>query len=148
MVLLWPLGNQWSLSSDTIDHQFTQFLRFFQAGGNDGHLLNLSSRYADKLGIDYLSVLQQLEDIRLAEWSEVSPPAPPPTSASSSSTSSSKEAPSSSSSLMMSSSYVNYNPAPKMSKPRIGSGADQQIYVPGTYKVRLASVETCPGQGF
>lgn len=111
------------------------FALSFQAGGNDGHLLNLASRYSDKLGIDYLSVLQQLEDIRLAEWSEVSPPAPPPTSASSSSTSSSKEAPPSSSSMMMASSYVNFNPAPKMTKPRIGSGADQQIYVPGTYRV-------------
>ncbi len=38
----------------------------FQAGGNDGYLLNLASRYSEDLGISYLDVLQQLEDLRLA----------------------------------------------------------------------------------
>jgi hypothetical protein len=85
-------------------------------------LLNLASRYSEDLGVSYLDILQQLEDLRLAEWSEVTPPAPPPNSNSSSGSSNEP-----------SSAYVNYNPAPKGSKSRFNNG--ESIYVPGTYTV-------------
>ena len=39
----------------------------------------LSARYAQDLGVTPLhEVLQQLEDLRLAEWSDHAPPPPPP----------------------------------------------------------------------
>jgi hypothetical protein len=87
-------------------------------------LLNLASRYSEDLGVSYLDILQQLEDLRLAEWSEVTPPAPPPNSSSSSGSSNEP-----------SSAYVNYNPAPKGSKSRFNNG--ESIYVPGTYTVNF-----------
>jgi len=68
----------------------------------------------------YLSVLQQLEDLRLAEWSEVTPPAPPPNLKSKTTLDAEP------------SMYVNYNPAPANKSRHI---PEEPIYVPGTYTV-------------
>ena len=44
----------------------------------DDCLLNLASSYASDLGAPYQEVLQQLEDLRLAEWSDRAPLTAPP----------------------------------------------------------------------
>lgn len=57
-------------------HRFS-LLPTFQNG--DSYLMALSARYAQDLGVTPLhEVLQQLEDLRLAEWSDHAPPPPPP----------------------------------------------------------------------
>ena len=67
---------------------------------------------------------QQLEDLRLAEWSEVTPPAPPPSSSSTSKNSSEAGT-----------AYVNYNPASNGTKSRYLKG--DPLYAPGTYTVSI-----------
>lgn len=42
----------------------------------DSYLMGLSARYAQELGTSIHQVLQQLEDLRLAEWSDHAPPPP------------------------------------------------------------------------
>ena len=49
-------------------------LFLFQNG--DNYLLNLASRYSLEIGTPYHEILQQLEDLRLAEWSDHAPPPP------------------------------------------------------------------------
>jgi len=49
---------------------------FFLSQAGDDHLLNLASSYAVELGAPYQEVLQQLGDIRMAEWGEAAPPPP------------------------------------------------------------------------
>jgi hypothetical protein len=106
--------NRFGIFADVLNFQF-------QGGGHDGHLLNLASRFSGELGMPYLSVLQQLEDLRLAEWSEVTPPAPPPNAKNKTAMETEPTV------------YVNYNPGPT-NKSRHMHG--DPIYVPGTYTVR------------
>ena len=42
----------------------------------DGYLVELATRYSTELRTNYGDVLQQLEDLRLAEWSDHAPPPP------------------------------------------------------------------------
>ena len=42
----------------------------------DGYLVELATRYSTELRTNYSDVLQQLEDLRLAEWSDHAPPPP------------------------------------------------------------------------
>merc|ERR1719323_2851104 len=55
----------------------------------DGYLVGLATRYSTELRTNYSDVLQQLEDLRLAEWSDHAPPPPlaPGTSSAASTTS-------------------------------------------------------------
>ena len=52
----------------------TFFSYFFQSG--DSYLVGLATRYSTELRTNYSDVLQQLEDLRLAEWSDHAPPPP------------------------------------------------------------------------
>ena len=49
-------------------------LTFFQSA--DGYLVEVATRYSTELRTNYGDVLQQLEDLRLAEWSDHAPPPP------------------------------------------------------------------------
>ena len=51
-----------------------QFFSTFQSA--DGYLVELATRYSTELRTNYGDVLQQLEDLRLAEWSDHAPPPP------------------------------------------------------------------------
>ena len=125
----------------------THFFPKFQAGG-DGYLFNLASRYCVDLGTSHQEVLQQLEALRLAEWSEVEPP--PPTAPSSLQQQQFSNGPSrgETSTLGLATlpplslpgnSYVNYNPDSQATGgPRRAMGGQdgrEPIYVPGTYTV-------------
>ena len=94
------------------------FPSFLQSG--DGYLVGLATRYSTELRTNYGDVLQQLEDLRLAEWSDHAPPPPlaPGTTTSNNEVSLSRAPPPTS--------YVNY--------PR---NDNEPIYVPGSYLVSL-----------
>ena len=121
------------------------FLSLFQSA--DGYLVELATRYSTELRTNYGDVLQQLEDLRLAEWSDHAPPPPlapghngqqscsSTASTASIMTSMASNNPSSSDHLRATGgqlprqSYVNY--------PR---GQDNEpIYVPGSYLVSQKS---------
>ena len=93
------------------------FPSFLQSG--DGYLVGLATRYSTELRTNYGDVLQQLEDLRLAEWSDHAPPPPlaPGTTTSNNEVSLSRAPP-------PPTSYVNY--------PR---NDNEPIYVPGSYLV-------------
>merc|ERR1719323_1794713 len=78
----------------------------------DGYLVGLATRYSAELRTNYGDVLQQLEDLRLAEWSDHAPP--PPLAPGTTSTASDSRT-----------SYVNY--------PSSGQSTNEPIYVPGSY---------------
>ena len=96
------------------------FVRFLQSG--DGYLVGLATRYSTELRTNYGDVLQQLEDLRLAEWSDHAPPPPlaPGTTSTASLTHSEVN------NIRPTTSYVNY--------PR---NDNEPIYVPGSYLVSI-----------
>ena len=99
------------------------FPSFLQSG--DGYLVGLATRYSTELRTNYGDVLQQLEDLRLAEWSDHAPPpplAPGTTSTASASIMSRSEV----NNIRPTTSYVNY--------PR---NDNEPIYVPGSYLVSI-----------
>lgn len=99
-----------SLSS----HPYTQ-----STGDAGSYLAGLAARYADELRTGFHEVLGQLEDLRLAEWSDHAPP--PPTHPSLPGRPNLHT-------------YANYpanNPLP--SKPSYNSFECEPIYVPGAY---------------
>ena len=83
--------------------------------------MGLATRYSTELRTNYGDVLQQLEDLRLAEWSDHAPPPPlaPGTTTSSSTTTSE-----------LRTSYVNY---PSSRQPTAID--NESFYVPGSYLV-------------
>ena len=48
----------------------------FQNGDSGSYLASLAAQLSQEMGTSYHSVLQQLEDLRLAEWSDQAPPPP------------------------------------------------------------------------
>ena len=50
--------------------------QFFQNGDSGSYLASLAAQLSQEIGTSYHSVLQQLEDLRLAEWSDQAPPPP------------------------------------------------------------------------
>ena len=50
--------------------------QFFQNGDSGSYLASLAAQLSQEMGTSYHSVLQQLEDLRLAEWSDQAPPPP------------------------------------------------------------------------
>ena len=95
------------------------FFSFFQSG--DGYLVGLATRYSTELRTNYGDVLQQLEDLRLAEWSDHAPP--PPLAPGTTSTSSDSRT-----------SYVNY---PSSGQQDNTAHDNEPFYVPGSYLVSL-----------
>ena len=97
---------------------------FFFLQCADSYLVELATRYSTELRTNYGDVLQQLEDLRLAEWSDHAPPpplAPGQTSAASTA------------SIMTS---MASNHPPRQSYVNYPSGQDNEpIYVPGSYLV-------------
>ena len=93
---------------------FHLHLLFFQSG--DGYLVELATRYSTELRTNYGDVLQQLEDLRLAEWSDHAPPPP--------------LAPGTTSEARQQQSYVNYP-----SGHRHPISDNEPTYVPGSYLV-------------
>lgn len=95
------------------------FLFSLQKG--DSYLMGLSARYAQELGTSIHQVLQQLEDLRLAEWSDHAPPPPSVPNGHSS--------------------HYFVNPVDRtyvnMANNRGGNHSLEPIYVPGQYQVRL-----------
>ena len=89
---------------------------FLQSG--DGYLVGLATRYSTELRTNYGDVLQQLEDLRLAEWSDHAPP--PPLAPGTTSNHSNEPV----NHIRPTTSYVNY--------PR---NDNEPIYVPGSYLV-------------
>lgn len=90
----------------------------------DGYLVGLATRYSTELRTNYGDVLQQLEDLRLAEWSDHAPP--PPLAPGSTTTTSMMTSNAAIESTRQS--YVNY-PSGHENEP---------TYVPGSYLVSLA----------
>merc|ERR1719323_30346 len=82
----------------------------------DGYLVGLATRYSTELRTNYSDVLQQLEDLRLAEWSDHAPP--PPLAPGTTTSNSGNEV----NHIRPTTSYVNY--------PR---NDNEPIYVPGSY---------------
>jgi len=114
----------------------------------DGYLVELATRYSTELRTNYSDVLQQLEDLRLAEWSDHAPPPPlaPGTSSAASTTSimtsMASNNPTSTSSVISSQQIVVGGPQshsypPRQSYVNYPSGQDngnnEPIYVPGSY---------------
>ena len=54
----------------------TNFFLLLYNQSADGYLVRLATRYSTELRTNYGDVLQQLEDLRLAEWSDHAPPPP------------------------------------------------------------------------
>ncbi|XP_040568786.1 uncharacterized protein [Lepeophtheirus salmonis] len=96
----------------------------YTSQSGDGYLANLASRYSSELGLSYPLVLQQLEDLRLAEWSDRAPP--PPTVPTPGSSSESRRH------IPFPNDYVNY-PASDCGLPTTGSRCREGNYVPGSY---------------
>ena len=114
--------------------------QFFQNGDSGSYLASLAAQLSQEMGTSYHSVLQQLEDLRLAEWSDQAPPPP----------SQPGHRPSHTTVQNSSHTYANY-PSTSTStstgreeERRAGSGHHQQtygdsndpIYQPGQYAVR------------
>ena len=99
-----------------------------QAGDSGSYLASLAAQLSQELGTTYHAVLQQLEDLRLAEWADQAPPPPsPPGHRASHSTTSSPHT------------YANYPAAPEEHQPRQYSDTDP-IYQPGQYAVSSSSL--------
>lgn len=95
---------------------------YTSATSGDGYLVGLASRYSAELRTNYGDVLQQLEDLRLAEWSDHAPPPPLAPGAASAEVSHNSRR------LQHHQAYVNYpNPS------RNHGQTDEPIYVPGAY---------------
>ncbi len=101
-------------------------------------MVGLATRYSTELRTNYGDVLQQLEDLRLAEWSDHAPPPPlAPSTSIMTSTASNNEAavgPSRGLHLHQPQSYVNY---PSSS----GHHDNEPTYVPGSFSVRNKSLD-------
>ncbi len=104
----------------------------------DDSLLSLASRYASALATPYQEVLQQLEDLRLAEWSDHAPPPPPPlnNSAAAAAAAAAVAAAAAGSGGGQPNNYVNY-PISRRGAVVIRQG-EEPIYVPGQYQVGTA----------
>jgi len=89
---------------------------YTSAKSGDGYLVGLATRYSTELRTNYGDVLQQLEDLRLAEWSDHAPP--PPLAPGTTSNHSNEPV----NHIRPTTSYVNY--------PR---NDNEPIYVPGSY---------------
>ena len=86
--------------------------------------MGLATRYSTELRTNYGDVLQQLEDLRLAEWSDHAPPPPLAPGTQTSSTTMTSE---------LRTSYVNY---PSSRQPTaIDKYDNESFYVPGSYLV-------------
>ena len=83
-------------------------------------MVGLATRYSTEIRTNYGDVLQQLEDLRLAEWSDHAPP--PPCAPGTTSIMTSAEAPRQS--------YVNFP----------GHHDNEPIYVPGSYLVSYLNI--------
>ena len=57
-------------------HNIELTLSFSSFQNGDSYLVHLAARYSMDLGTLQHEVLQQLEDLRLAEWSDRAPPPP------------------------------------------------------------------------
>ena len=88
--------------------------------------MGLATRYSTELRTNYSDVLQQLEDLRLAEWSDHAPPPPLAPGTTSSSTTTSE----------LRTSYVNY-PSASRQPTAIDKYDNESFYVPGSYLVSL-----------
>lgn len=94
-----------------------------QAGDSGSYLASLAAQLSLEMGTTYHAVLQQLEDLRLAEWADQAPPPPShPGHRTCHSTSSSPHT------------YANYPAAPEERQQRQYSDTDP-IYQPGQYAV-------------
>ena len=113
-------------------NDYSNFSTFFFQNG-DNYLFHLASRYAHELTAPYLDVLQQLEDLRLAEWSDHAPLAPPaPTQAATSANSAR-----SSMFIQPQRNYVNFPSAFVDDRTiRARLNGDEPIYAPGQYQVK------------
>ena len=112
--------------------------QFFQNGDSGSYLASLAAQLSQEMGTSYHSVLQQLEDLRLAEWSDQAPPPP----------SHPGHRPSHTTVQSSSHTYANYpstsTATGREEERRAGSGHHQQtygdsndpIYQPGQYAVR------------
>ena len=114
--------------------------QFFQNGDSGSYLASLAAQLSQEIGTSYHSVLQQLEDLRLAEWSDQAPPPP----------SHPGHRPSHTTVQNSSHTYANYpststaTSTGREEERRAGSGHHQQtygdsndpIYQPGQYAVR------------
>ena len=114
--------------------------QFFQNGDSGSYLASLAAQLSQEMGTSYHSVLQQLEDLRLAEWSDQAPPPP----------SHPGHRPSHTTVQSSSHTYANYpststaTSTGREEERRAGSGHHQQtygdsndpIYQPGQYAVR------------
>ena len=114
--------------------------QFFQNGDSGSYLASLAAQLSQEMGTSYHSVLQQLEDLRLAEWSDQAPPPP----------SHPGHRPSHTTVQSSSHTYANYpstatsTSTTREEERRTGSGHHQQtygdsndpIYQPGQYAVR------------
>ena len=94
----------------------------FQPGDSGSHLASLAVRLSDDFNTSFNDVLGQLEDLRLAEWSDQAPPPPslpplPPLPR--------QETPHT---------YANYPPPHRTKKSY--SDCSDPIYHPGQYAVR------------
>ena len=111
----------------------------FQTGDSGSHLASLAVRLSDDFNTSFNDVLGQLEDLRLAEWSDQAPPPPslpplPPLPR--------QEAPHT---------YANYPPQHRTKKSF--SDCSDPIYHPGQYAVSrccssdnfcILKIPTCP----
>ena len=96
----------------------------FQAGDSGSHLASLAARLSEDFKTNFQDVLGQLEDLRLAEWSDQAPPPPalplPPIP---------RQSPPHT--------YANYPQHKNNQRPRKSySDSSEPIYCPGQYAVR------------
>ena len=98
-----------------------------QAGDSGSYLASLAAQLSQEMGTSFNAVLQQLEDLRLAEWADQAPP--PPTHPGYRTTQSAASSPHT---------YANY-PAMEERRPRGAQSYSDldPIYQPGQYAVSL-----------
>ena len=104
-------------------------------GGDSNYFLSLAARYAQELGSPYPEVLQQLEDLRLAEWSDHAPPVPN-VQRQQQQHQHPLQHPVPVRQEVVQRDYVNYPKHPANPLTRIVRSAEEPIYVPGQYQVR------------
>ena len=97
---------------------------FFQ-NGDSNYFLSLAARYSQELGSPYSEVLQQLEDLRLAEWSDHAPPVPSMQQLQNRQQQHQQQP----------QNYVNYPSRRLSALPHLNNGGTEPIYVPGQYQV-------------
>ena len=102
----------------------------FQTGDAGSYLAGLATRYADELRTSFHEVLGQLEDLRLAEWSDQAPPPPAHPSL--------PVRPHLHTYANFPAHSVNY---PPQSRSVHNSYETEPIYVPGAYAVRQITLE-------